>query len=61
MAAYHEKLKQLSRSGQAFYNEPEAIWTALDKLRCKLLLQEQGLAVTKMWPEAVTGAAELRR
>ena len=60
LADYHEKLKQLSQSGQAFYNEPEAIWTALDKRRCKLLLQAQGLAVTEMWPEAVTGAAELR-
>ena len=60
LEAYHEQLKRLSQSGQAFYNEPEAIWTALDKRRCKEILQAQGLAVTEMWPEIVTQAAELR-
>ena len=59
LEAYHEQLKRLSQSGQAFYNEPEAIWTALDKRRCKEILQAQGLAVTEMWPEIVTQAAEL--
>lgn len=60
LLAYHEQLKRLSQSGQTFYNEPEAIWTALDKRRCKALLQAQGLAVTEMWPEVITQAAELR-
>ena len=60
LAAYQEDLLRLSASGQAFYNTPEAIWTALDKRRAKTLLAEAGVAVTEMWPEEIPTPAALR-
>lgn len=60
LASYRLELERLSASGQVFFNEPLAIWTALDKRRCKEMLQSQGLPVTEMWPESITTADELR-
>ena len=60
LAAYQADLKRLAASGHAFYNTPEALWTALDKRRCKELLLAQGLPVTEMWPEVISSPAALR-
>lgn len=60
LAAYRSDLKRLSTCGQAFYNEPEAIWSALDKRRSKEILQSEGLPVTEMWPEAISSVEALR-
>lgn len=60
LASYQINLKRLSASGQVFFNDPAAIWTALDKRRCKEILQMQGLPVTEMWPEPITTVEDLR-
>ncbi len=48
---YRRDLKELSRlaakNGWRFLNEPEAIWTLLDKRRCKETLAQAGLPVTE--------------
>lgn len=47
---YHEKLMQMKAVGEqhgSFYlNEPDAIWSVLDKASCKDVLRQAGCAVT---------------
>lgn len=49
--SYRQDLKELSRlaekNGWKFLNEPEALWTLLDKRRCKQTLMQAGLPVTE--------------
>ncbi len=48
---YQRKLKELSclaeKNGWRFLNQPETIWTLLDKRRCKRTLTQAGLPVTE--------------
>lgn len=60
LATYHEQLRQLSNSGQHFFNEPHALWMALDKRRCKEILKSQQLPVTQMYEEVIKTPAALR-
>lgn len=60
LAVYQQMLKRLGQSSHHFYNEPEAILTALDKRLCKKILMKAGIPVTEMLSEMVNHPEQLR-
>lgn len=60
---YHEKLMQMKAFGEQhgiFYlNEPDAIWSVLDKASCKDVLRQAGCAVTHSFGMAPHTAEQL--
>lgn len=52
-------LKMLQKESAIFLNSPKVIADLLDKKRCKKVLQESGIAVTKMIPQHISNIEEL--
>lgn len=61
IAEYLQWLEKMEGCGSLFLNEPTALKKTLDKRRTKQILQENGIPVTKMYPQRFSEAGALLR
>lgn len=59
ISEYRQSLKRLQTVNCIFLNSPESIAAVLDKRKCKLRMQAQGVPVTQMLPGTVQNMDEL--